>query len=200
MKKLFTLLVLVGIFSIPAYSQDQPIRIGVKLGYPNFLGLNAEYVTPLLGGRIGPSVDYSFLPERDLGDVTAKFNYFEIGANIYVIRPGKGLYLNVGYGRFAFDGSVTETVDFGAPVGEAEGTGSIDLALNRVNFKLGSKLGGRVYFRTEFGWALGLGDSSLNVGYEATSNGQNVSQTEEWKIPKLLAGGPLANLGFGVGF
>ena len=177
-------------------TQDQPIRIGIKIGYPNFLGLNVEYVTPLLGGRIGPSFDYSYLPTQSIGDVEASFSYMELGANVYPIRAGKGIYLNVSYGRLAFDGEVTQTVDFDPPVGPQEGTGSLSLGLNRVNFKLGSKLGGRVYFRTEFGWALGVGDSSASVSFSA----QGQTKEDTFEVPKLIAGGPLANIGIGVGF
>ena len=155
MKKLSILVCGIVLLSLTTVAQDQPFRIGVKIGWPNLAGLNAEYATPLLGGRLAPSVDFSIIPSRSVGDVEAKFSYFELGANVYVIKPGKGLYLNVGYGRFGFDGSVTQDVDFGGAVGVQSATGEVSLGLNRVNFKLGSKLGGRVYFRTEFGWGIG---------------------------------------------
>lgn len=201
MKKASLLVAFLAFLILPALSQDQPIRIGVKLGYPNFLGLNAEYATPLLGGRLAPSVDFSYLPTRDFGDnLNASFRYFELGTNIYIIRPGKGLYLNLGYGRFGFKGTATETLDFGPPVGVAEGEGNAKLGLNRFNVKLGTKFGGRVYFRSEFGWALGIGDSSLDVDYTATGSGVTVTESESFDIPKLIAGGPLVNVGFGIGF
>jgi hypothetical protein len=198
MKK-FALITICSLFLASAsYAQDQPFRIGIKLGYPNFAGLNLEYVTPLLGGRIGPSVDFSYLPETELGDVTASFTYFEIGANVYPIRAGKGLYLNVGYGQLAFNGEVTDEVDFGGDVGTATGTASADIGLNRINFKLGTKLGGRVYFRTEFGWALGIGDSTADLTFSESVTGTTVN--ESYEIPSIIAGGPLANIGIGIGF
>ena len=36
----------------------KPLRIGVKIGTPGVLTLNAEYVTPLLDNRIAPFIDY----------------------------------------------------------------------------------------------------------------------------------------------
>ncbi len=46
------------------YERDyklRPFRIGAKVGFPNLIGGNIEYVTPLLNRRLAVSVDYSNL-------------------------------------------------------------------------------------------------------------------------------------------
>lgn len=52
-------LIIASIFlSLNASAQEKPIRIGVKIGYPNALGGNLEYVTPLLGKKLAPSIEF----------------------------------------------------------------------------------------------------------------------------------------------
>ncbi len=65
----FSVLLLFLIFSTTGNSQNSddsyqtfnnnPLHIGLKIGIPNGVGLGAEWVTPLLGNRIAPYVDFS---------------------------------------------------------------------------------------------------------------------------------------------
>ncbi len=187
MKKSIILCLLAAICSYSAMAQDNPVRIGLKFGFPNIAGLNAEYVTPLLGGRLAPSVDFSYISAK-IGDTEATFSYLSLGGNLYFKGTGKGPYAHVGYANMDFEG----TYSYNNPVtGKIEGTGS--LGMNFVNFKLGLKTGKRFYFRPEIGYGLLLGDSIVKVKY---SDGSSDSKA----VPDILSKGLLINSGFGFAF
>ena len=61
----------------------KPLRIGVRIGTPNILTLNAEYVTPLLEDRVAATLDFMSLSQT-IDDVSIKYNNFEIGTNVYL--------------------------------------------------------------------------------------------------------------------
>src|SRR5690606_1934849 len=67
----------------------KPLRFGVKVGVPNIITANAEYVTPLLNNRVAFSIDYMSL-SKTIDDTEINFNNFEIGTNIYFNKKGKG--------------------------------------------------------------------------------------------------------------
>ena len=83
----------------------RPFRIGVKIGAPNLIGGNLEYVLPMLGRRVAVNADYSKLksewiqPEDEGADAEDKINvtYLDLGLNYYLFKPGKGLYAGVSY-------------------------------------------------------------------------------------------------------
>lgn len=91
----------------PKYERKvRPIRIGGKIGIPNLIGGNLEYVTPLLNKKLGVSFDYSLLKSDWLGlqnesedeeygnelvdDSKMDFNYIEGGLNYYFLNPDEG--------------------------------------------------------------------------------------------------------------
>ncbi len=164
-----------------SHAQDRPIRVGVKIGVPNIIGFNGEYVLPVIGGRLGATADFSRF-SIDLSDVEVTFSYIEFGGNVY-LKEGKGPYAGLTFGRIGFDGTWTDQV---------LGEGTADIGLNTLNLKLGGKFGGLFYIRTEFGFALLLGDSTVSVDYAT------VSQDED--IPGALAGGLIGSFGFGFSF
>lgn len=164
-----------------AHAQEKPIRLGVKLGVPNIVGFNAEYVTPLLGNKFAPNLDVSYISMK-AGSAEATFSYIEIGGNYYFIKEGKGLYGNLSYGRVGFKGDYTDS---------RYGTGEGKVGMNLVNLKLGAKLGNGFYFRPEIGYALLLGDPTVEVEYTNT--------TVEEDTPGIF-GGVVFNIGIGVAF
>ncbi len=179
MKKL--LIALSICFAFAAQAQEKPIRVGIKIGVPNIVGLNAEYVTPALGGKLAPTVDFSYFSLTS-GDAKVSFSYFELGGNYYFMKQGKGLYGHLSYGNIAFKGEYTDPT-----LGQGEGKATISL----VNIKLGAKLGNTFYFRPELGFAAGSG-GKVTVDYP----GESVEED----VPSFLGGGLVANIGFGFAF
>ncbi len=188
MKKISAFLLSILLFTTVLNAQDKPIRIGVKLGVPNIVGLNFEYVTPLLGAKLAPTIDLSSFSIK-AGDVEIKFSYFEIGSNYYFLREGKGLYGHFSYGRLGFKGTYSDPT-----LGEGEGK----LGINTLNFKIGAKWGGLFYFRPEIGYAALIGDQIVKVEYFDPINQTTV--TEEEDVPGFLGGGIVFNIGFGFSF
>ena len=155
-------------------AQEQPVettrdsprvrsfRIGGKLGFPNLVGGNLEYVTPLLNKKLSVSIDYSTLKlgrilalnEEETDDVeesetsTLTFNYMEGGLNYYFLRPGSGLYRGISYGMIKVEGMLYDTYTNDNGI---SGNGIVDFSHNSINVELGAKLGGLFYFRPEVG-------------------------------------------------
>ncbi|MEQ9216686.1 MAG: hypothetical protein RLO17_01500 [Cyclobacteriaceae bacterium] len=99
MKKLLILCAALFI-AFAGQAQEKPFRIGIKFGVPNIVGLNAEYVTPILGGKLAPTADFSYFSLSAAG-AKVSFSYLEIGSNYYFMNQGKGLYGHVSYGILA---------------------------------------------------------------------------------------------------
>ncbi len=180
MKKLL-IIAFVMCFAFAGQAQEKPFRIGIKFGVPNVVGLNTEYVTPILGGKLAPTADFSYF-SLSAGEAKVSFSYFEVGSNYYFMNQGKGLYGHLSYGNIGFKGTYDDP-----QYGEGEGKANVSL----VNLKLGAKLGNTVYFRPELGYAVGSG-GKVRVEYDG--------QTEEEDIPGFLSGGLVVNLGFGFAF
>lgn len=198
-KNCMWLCLLLLIFSQPLFAQDddsatkniKPLRIGVKVGVPNIITANAEYVTPLLNNRIALAIDWMSL-SKTIDDTSINYNNFEIGTNIYFNSKGKGLYAGISY--FSFDGEGTFTeVEFDNGTNE-DGTGTIEF--NTMNLKLGAKLGRTFYFRIEVGY--GFGDIPEFI--EVTNNTGTQTTTEDIpEIPGIKTSG-IPNFNFGIGF
>nr|WP_321227624.1 hypothetical protein [uncultured Psychroserpens sp.] len=190
---------LMFIFSQPLFAQDddsatksiKPLRIGVKVGVPNIITANAEYVTPLLNNRVALAIDWMSL-SKTIDDTSINYNNFEIGTNIYFNSKGKGLYAGISY--FSFDGEGTFTeVEFDNGTTE-DGKGTIEF--NTMNLKLGAKLGRTFYFRIEAGY--GFGDIPEFI--EVTNNTGTQTTTEDIpEIPGIKTSG-IPNFNFGIGF
>ena len=185
----------------------RPVRLGVKIGIPNLVGGNLEYVTPLLNDRLSISLDYStiksdwFMSEEDNVDDTRteelNFSYLEGDLNYYFFKAGKGLYAGVGYGRINIKGETVVTNN-----GE-EGTGSIDFSHSSLHVKLGAKLGGLFYFRPEVGYSFTSIPKTINyqVQYPDGRTEKDVYDfTEQVASADYLFQGLIANIGFGFAF
>jgi len=176
-------------------AQDKPVRIGLKFGIPNIAGLNGEYVTPLLGGRLAASADFSYFG-FNLQDTKLSFYYFELGPNFYFLRPGQGLYGNVSYGRMGLNLSYEDVLSEIDPM-LSGGSGEVTVGVNFFNFKIGAKLGKRVYFRPEIGYALASVADNLSVSITFPDGS---TETQSQTVPGVVGGGMVFNLGFGVAF
>jgi hypothetical protein len=181
MKKSFFIYLLISFFAASAFAQEKPVRIGLKFGLPNIAGLNFEYVTPSMDGKLAPTADFSYFSIGDETDGKFSFSYIEIGGNYYFKEKGKGLYGHLSYGRVSLKGTYDDIL-----LGKGEGK----VGLNLVNVKIGAKLGNGFYFRPEIGFAAG-GGGTMEIEYNGT--------TEQEDVPALF-GGVVFNLGFGVAF
>ena len=73
------------------------LSFGIKLGIPNVAGLSLEGITPLLGNRIAPFVDFSSFPVNTV-ETDIDLKYSEFGSNFYFGKEGKGVYVGIGFG------------------------------------------------------------------------------------------------------
>lgn len=229
LKKILTFLIFLGFTVIGTaqetapdgfFQKDEPkvrsIRIGAKIGYPNLLGGNLEYVTPLLNKKLSVNVDYStvksdwFMPaneqdeSEDSENPNFSFNYLEGGLNYYFFRTGSGLYGGISYGLTKVQGTIYNVHSNDENNYDMTGTGTIDFSHNSMNLKLGAKLGGLFYFRPEVGYSFSPIPNSIDmeVVYE---DGSREIRTEELydtaKSPgSLLSQGLIANIGLGFAF
>ena len=183
------------------------VSIGIKLGIPIIAGFSAEAITPILGNRIAPYIDFSSFPvNTDETDLDLK--YIEFGSNFYFGDNGQGFYVGVGFGTLNTD-IVFKNIKFEENGNRGRGTGRINTKINTTNLKLGIKTGGRVYFRLEVGYGIGTIPKEITVNgrfsYE-DSNGvtqeSNGTETEEFpSIPGVNDKGVLVgNFGFGISF
>lgn len=171
----------------------KPLRLGVRVGAPNLITANIEYVTPLLNNRVAATLDYMSL-SKTVDDISIKYNNFEIGTNVYLQKNGKGLYAAFSYFSFKGDGDFV-SVDFDD---NTSGDGKANISFNTLNLKLGAKLGRVFYFRIEAGYGFGAIPETVLV----KSNNSNATATEDIpKIPGMSTSGTfVANIGFGFGF
>ncbi len=175
-----------------------PFRIGLKIGTPNILGGNVEYVLPALNNHIALFADLSGFSIK-LDDVESSLNYFEIGTNIYFNDKGRGFYAAFSYGDLSVEGTYTDA-DLMIDDQPVTGTATGKLDVNTFNAKLGAKLGKMFYFRIEAGY--GFGDIPQEITVHGTVNGVPATGTEE--IPDVPgigeSGYALFNFGFGISF
>ena len=180
----------------------RPIRIGVKIGFPNLVGGNLEYVTPLMNKKLAVTVDYSkiksdwLLESEDMGEGNndqINFGYMDIGLNYYFFKSGKGLYAGAGYNTIKAEGTMEndDSVDY------------IDEKHSSVNIKLGAKLGGLFYFRPEVGYSFDPLPKKYDV-LTVYDDGTRENRTDDWSDAEgpadILFKGLMANIGIGFAF
>ena len=206
MKKIFLILSLISTAYVSAQdssitdgaSKSKTISIGVKVGAPNIISLNGEFVLPILNNHIAPFIDYGSF-SLDIENTQADLKYLEYGLNIYFGNKGKGLYVGAGSGKltneFTFNDLTFE--DNGVSL---KGSATTSLDINALNLKLGFKSGGLIYFRIEAGYGIGTIPDRLN--FTATSGG--ITETFSEEIPAILGigsnGFAIGNIGLGVSF
>lgn len=188
--------------NVPREKKLRPFRIGAKVGFPNLIGGNLEYVTPLLNNKLAVNLDYSAIKSDWLiegeGDASEEkdelnYTYIEGGLNYYFFKPGRGLYGAVSYGNIKIKGTIHNE----------DSRVVIDASHGSMNIKLGAKLGGLFYFRPEVGYSF----SPLPDNIEATkvyNDGSRETIREEFDTDtqpyNLLFSGLMANIGIGFAF
>ena len=206
MKKIFLILSLISTAYVSAQdssitdgaSKSKTISIGVKVGAPNILSLNGEFVLPILNNHIAPFIDYGSF-SLDIENTQADLKYLEYGLNIYFGNKGKGLYVGAGSGKltneFTFNDLTFE--DNGVSL---KGSATTSLDINALNLKLGFKSGCLIYFIIEAGYGIGTIPDRLN--FTATSGGITETFSEEIPaIPGIGSNGfAIGNIGLGVSF
>ena len=205
------------------FGEEEPkvrsFRIGGKLGFPNLIGGNLEYVTPLLNHKLSVSVDYSTLKSdwllseeaseeeyeddyEDPDNSKLDFAYMEGGLNYYLFSPGRGLYVGASYSNIKVKGQLM--VYSQDPNREEPGTGYIDSSHSSFNVKLGAKLGGLFYFRPEVGYSFSSFPETYETrvvyddGYTETRNTQTFDP--DASPGNLIMKGLIANIGLGFAF
>ena len=209
-KSLFVMPVLLYLVLCRANAQELPIRAGFKLGLPNIAGLNFEYVTPLMDGKLAGSLDITYIPigisEPVLTNYSAEsfrfaVSYVELAANYYFFKQGKGLYGSAGIGRlganYRYSGVVSDIN------GElTNGTAKANFSAVLLNFKLGAKLGNTFYFRPEIGYGI-VGRMPASAAVTVTfpdGTTESASESDYVEAPGFLGGSVIFNLGFGFAF
>lgn len=193
--KISTTIIMLLISSV-LFAQEKPIRIGVKIGFPNVIGGNIEYVTPLLGKKLAASIEYSSInADKFIEPDEAKLSYLQIGFNYYFFKEGKGLYGNVNYG--ILDGELTLNEVYSDFDDNKVGTAFVNVSNKSIGLKLGAKLGKVFYFRPEIGYAFTSLDEVLKVNVKFP-DGSSENQNET--MPDILTKGYLVNIGFGFAF
>ena len=188
MKKIFLILSLISTAYVSAQdssitdgaSKSKTISIGVKVGAPNILSLNGEFVLPILNNHIAPFIDYGSF-SLDIENTQADLKYLEYGLNIYFGNKGKGLYVGAWSGKLANEFTFNYlTFEYNGVSLKGSATTSLDI--NALNLKLGFKSGGLIYFRIEAGYGIGTIPDRLN--FTATSGG--ITETFSEEIPQYL--------------
>lgn len=188
----------------------RPFRIGAKLGIPNLLSLNMEYVLPVLNRKIAITADYSKI-NMDGGDfgfdteegaeiMEQEFTYFEAGLNYYFFKPGKGLYGGISYANYGLKGNLP---DFVQNENGATGDGYLDFSNNSLNIKAGAKWGGFFYFRPEIGYAFSPFPSSLPIRLEfedGTQEQREIDLNADSGFLDMIYKGLIYNIGIGFSF
>lgn len=155
------------------------IRIGGKLGIPNLVGGNLEFVTPLMENKLAVSLDYSGMKGafNDLFNegekIDVRYRYLTGGVNYYFFTPASGLYGGLGYSKIGIKGDVM--IPSEDPSEEPE-TGIVDFDHHSLYMKLGAKIGGFFYFRPELGFSFSALPTSIK--YTRTTGNQPQEDNE----------------------
>lgn len=182
-------------------------RIGAKIGFPNLIGGNLEYVLPLLNEKIAVSADYSrfkssniieIMGGEDTDDVDMSVSYLEGGLNYYFFKPGNGLYAGVSYSQLKFEGIIKDFFESQTDP-DKYGDGKVDFANGSFNIKIGAKLGGLFYFRPEVGYSFNAfpPEIPVEVSFE---DGSQEQQNYDTYIIDIIHDGLIFNIGFGFAF
>jgi hypothetical protein len=209
MKKIFSILSLAILFlsfnSKAQIGSSKIIAGGVKLGVPNIVSLNGEFIPPILGSHFSIYGDYSKINTTQSG-VTIGLNYLELGSNFYITGKGKGIYIGIGKSKLSTDLAYNdlEIVNNGFSYKASAAT---TLDINTTNFKLGYRTGGTFYFRFELGFGF---SKDIPKTIEITAKAYDtplgtLTEIQTETIPEISGisfdkGIPIGSLGFGLAF
>ena len=189
------------LMGVIGFSQELPTRVGLKAGMPNAVGVNAEYVTHYLNGRLAPNIEASVfpIPVSLFQDRNGTITYLQGGFNYYIFKPGDGLYSNLSYGYLKGKGT-GENLRAEKPNANGEylrGTGYLNESNHSINLKLGNKFGNKYYVKPEVGYAFNKlnGDHAIDVRFK-----DGTRETQYESIPGVFTKGLLFGVGAGVAF
>lgn len=183
------------------------LSFGIKLGIPNVAGLSLEGITPLLGNRIAPFVDFSSFPVNTV-ETDIDLKYSEFGSNFYFGKEGKGVYVGISFGTLKPEITFKDQ-EFEEDGNRGTGTVVVSTEIKTTNLKLGIKTGGRIFFRLELGYGIGTIPTTVELNGRFTyTDSDGITQpdtgteTEDFPaIPGVSTNGVLVgNFGFGVSF
>lgn len=175
----------------------RPLRLGLKIGVPNAVTGNGEYLTPLFDNRVAVAADFmTFSKSFDKG--LFDFTSVEFGTNVYFNNRGTGFYAGISYfsfdSNFGFKDYKFENEQFGTVIID---DGKADVKFNTFNLKLGMKFGRTVYFRMEAGYGFGKIPNTVKI------NSVDFPFYNYDDVPKIFglssSGVLVFNIGFGVG-
>lgn len=197
--KIIAVFVLIIITATQLNAQEKPFRIGAKVGFPNLVSGNIEFVTPLADNKLAIMIDYSSFSfdfeEEDIENLVLDYSYFEIGLNYYFFNEGKGLYGSFSYTNMSldltFDGIESDFTN------DLVGSATAGISMNTLNLKIGAKWGGLIYFRPEIGFSFNPLPNTVTAEVHFPDQSIEI-HTEE--IPSELTGGLIVNIGFGFAF
>jgi hypothetical protein len=191
----------------PVLSEERSIRIGLKFGVPNLIGLNFEYVTTALNNKLALVADLSYIPllfetgnshdNRLLWTNGGKQYYFEFGSNYYLIKKGKSMYAHLSYGFSRIN--ATYNPRYFLVLSKKDNIINTHL----INIKCGAKWGNSFYFRPEIGYAINLGKSTTEIEVIQPASNSITYKDEPFTITKDIPayiGGLTLNVGFGIAF
>lgn len=206
----FSMIILSLLISTSVFAEDaKDIRVGLKLGAPNIVGLFGEYVLPVMDRNISINVDFSYLPSLSISgfvktddygkDVTSSITpmYFNISANYYFMGNGEGLYAGLGYGRFStkldvsniivdnfqttytYNG-VKENVNLSTSAGKANAS----FGANIISLKLGWKwTSGMLNYGVELGYGMATYDDKVTFDGSVTLKNPAFTTTDGKSYP-----------------
>lgn len=198
MKKILLIAVLIT-SSFAMKAQENPWRVGLKLGVPTGLCFNGEYVTPWVGGKLAFFADLGYLPVKG-GDVLAKATIIGTGALYYFKEDGLGWYAGIGVNNLILDITLSDqTKDLGNGIKLTGGEGNTKFSVNTAYLKFGGRFGEKWYFRPEIGYGLQFAPDEIfwPITYTSPIPSTEVRIDE---MPDILNYGIVFNLGFGVSF
>lgn len=206
-KSMLLLMAFVCLVQINSLAQDHPFRIGTKVGLPNLAGMNLEYVTPALDGKLGVSVDGSYIPISIgraahgllVDDLRVAISYFELGANYYFFKSGRGLYGSASVGRLSV-AATYKGMESSFDPSLVDGKAKASVSVTMMNLKIGAKLGKTFYFRPEIGYGISSGLPQTIRADVRYPDGTTETETTDLPGSGLFNGSVIFNIGFGFAF
>ena len=176
-----TLLIFISILlSFNTFCQDnndtiknncKSFGLEVKIGNPNIIGLNAEYLFPKRK-KMFIGVDLTILPNFvQSGNTSASLYYAGINFGYYFFKPCKGLYVGTGYVN-NHESNLTYA-------GRVNGISNYGYSISTIKFTSGYKLiFGRFLLRPEIGIGINSWQKKMTIvkkypdGFERTTEAE----------------------------
>jgi hypothetical protein len=185
------------------YDTFLPLRIGIKAGSPNIVGLAGEYVIPLGFAGLGIDADlsyfpidrtyFTFLPES-FEDTTFTVIYAAAGLRMYFNETADAFSIGVFAGRYQL--KVEQEYHY---MGQTA-TGSVSTGIAVLMAKLGWRwIWGNFTLAIDAGYGAGKIDDTLEITVNYPTTGR---RTEVVEIKDILpiAHGIVASIEAGIAF